>query len=159
MAKASNSVVDTQTGEIIDFSAIADDQWTTHSDLESLSEMVGGFSDAHDFMLQVADKADLINRPFYMVKWQTHESTRFTNSEGEPASFASILCCTVADKKVTGYFVVNDGSTGIARQLVTLETHTGKRGGIFCPKGLKVQEYTTEDERGNEIQATTYYIA
>lgn len=51
----------------------------------------------------------------------------------------------------------NDGSTGVADQCRAFEEKRGKRGGIYCPRGLRRSDYTVEID-GKKQAATTYYF-
>lgn len=145
------SVVDQETGEIIDVKSWED---IVSAESPDLSE----FLSTEQILLQVEAKKSLINTPFYIVGWKWSTSKKFTNSGGTPVEFANILCAISKNgKTVDRYFVINDGSTGIAATLKRWEAD-GRRGNIFCSKGLKASEYEVE-VGDNLTTGTTFYIA
>jgi hypothetical protein len=92
------------------------------------------------------NKDQLIEVPFLAISWDFHQGTH-----GE---FVSVKVMTKDGQK----FVLNDGSTGIRDQLMSYTANSGNYGGLFCMKGLRRSDYTYKDEKGNESQASTYYL-
>lgn len=109
-------------------------------------DVVAVFSESGEWDV-VADKGTLVKVPFVGLRW------RFT--EGDMGSFVSLEIVTEDGRRL----VVNDGSTGIYRQLRTLTDETGRMQGITCRKGLRRSDYTYADEKGLERPATTFYLA
>lgn len=103
------------------------------------------------------DKDRLIKQPFVMVSWTFNKSDSVKDENGDPREFVSIEAVTKAGER----FVINDGSTGIYRQLKTLTAHREETGhkapqaGRFVSKGLRRSDYAY-DEAGNT--GTTYYL-
>lgn len=68
--------------------------------------------------------------------------------------FVSMACIT----REGGRYIVNDGSTGIRNQIKDLVAETGRWGGWRVPKGLRISQYTYENEKGQDVPAETFYI-
>ena len=87
------------------------------------------------------DKFRLIGVPLLLLDW------RF-NSGDFSDEFVSIH---VIQQDETGKgikWVLNDGGTGICRDLKNYTQKTGRKGGLFCRKGLRVSEYDTIADGG-----------
>jgi hypothetical protein len=93
------------------------------------------------------DKHRLIGTPFIIVGYRENKGTY-------GKSFVSLEVLTNANER----FIVNDGSTGIREQLLTLKEKTGIDSMITAPRGLRVSSYEYEDNNGNLIPAETFYI-
>lgn len=94
------------------------------------------------------DKATAVGREFLIIDW------KMILDPTTEREYASIRLITSYNDLVR----MNDGSTGIYRQLKMLESK-GIYGGIHCANGLRVSEYVHEDEKGNKTPAKTYYLA
>lgn len=81
------------------------------------------------------DKDDLIGVPFIILTFSLHEGEH--KRDGENLKFVSMRIMTKGNRK----FVVNDGGTGLAEQLVNYARRTGKAGGLGVPHGLRVSTY------------------
>jgi hypothetical protein len=122
----------------------------THGvEVEFADKVLGdGFS-----VLSTDEKMTLIGRPMMLMEW------RFNNgAQGEFVSIRAIVKTgdmSTDIKKV----ILNDGSTGIRDQLKKFTAMTGKRAGLVVRRGLRVSEYTYEDEKtGEKRPAKTFYI-
>lgn len=102
----------------------------------------------------ITDKDQLINVPFLIVEWRFHNSTKF---EGE-------FCSLEIMDKDGNRAIVNDGSTGICKQLRELSAHRVENEHAapnalrMVAGGLSRSDYETEDAAGKTIQASTYYL-
>jgi hypothetical protein len=95
----------------------------------------------------LTNKDLLVGVPFVILKWQFYPG-KFTSE------FSTCMVVTTDGRK----YLVNDGGTGICKQLTELTAETGRQGGLVARKGLSRSDYTYTDERGEESPATTYYI-
>ena len=124
------------------------------SDLEALT-----WDDSPWTVLE--DKAKLIGKKFLAVQWKFHESKEYVGSE-----YVSVYVITQDSLNGETHFVINDGSTGIARQLRELTDnrvdaeHKTPYGGALVKGGLKLSEYDRTDEKGTVIgKGRTYYLS
>ena len=74
-------------------------------------------------------------------------------NHGDAGDFVSFLCVT----EENGKYIVNDGSTGIHKQLEEYRLRGGNPRGLLVPGGLRKSEYTKEID-GKPTQATTFYL-
>lgn len=93
------------------------------------------------------NKDHLVGVPFAMVKWHFYEG-RYANK------VVAVLLVTSDGRK----FLMNDGSTGICKQLEEYSDDTGRFGGMVARKGLVRSDYEITDDKGDETSASTYYI-
>lgn len=68
--------------------------------------------------------------------------------------FVTALIVTRAGEK----YLMNDGSSGICKQLQQVTETTGREGGMYVRNGLSRSDYEYEDENGEMKPASTYYI-
>lgn len=100
----------------------------------------------------IDDKSVLIGVELLLMSWQ------FNN--GDMGEFVSINAVakyrgvTNAPAKL----IINDGSTGIYKQLKELTAQTGKTAGLYVRKGLRVSNYEYEDDKGVKRPAQTFYL-
>jgi len=119
---------------------------------ESASDYGTGF--------HVADKATLVGVPFVALAWRFNTGA-YERAPGEVGDFVSVECVTERGDKV----VINDGSTGICRQLRAITDQREMRGhatpqhGLLCERGLAKSEYEYVDDKGRKSPAATYYLA
>lgn len=119
---------------------------------------IGGNDDWDDygsgFVVQ-DNKGILEGVPFKILEWRFNHSTEFDGV------FASLAIVTESGDK----WIVNDGSTGICRQLIGVtnrriidgrEPSTAMQG-LLVRRGLRVSRYETE-VNGKMIKAETYYL-
>jgi hypothetical protein len=92
-------------------------------------------------------KDSLLETPFVLLDW------RFIL--GDFGEYVSARGITTAGQK----FRLNDGSTGIYRQLESYTRQSGKRRGLAVPAGLTRSDYEYTDDKGNTTPASTYYLA
>lgn len=104
-----------------------------------------------DFEL-VEDKDELLGKEFVIAAFIFRPSDITRN--GIQQKYVTVYAMTKDSEKI----VFNDGSTGIAAQLQEIQDRTGKRGGIYCKRGLRKSEYDYIDEKGDKSPATTYYL-
>jgi len=113
---------------------------------ESMDDYGNGFE-------VLEDKNQLVKKPFAILEW------RF--NAGDMGEFVSATCVTEKGDKV----IINDGSTGILRQLRTVTETREKLGianvqaGLICKHGLRRSDYQYTDSKGESRPATTYYLA
>lgn len=100
------------------------------------------------------DKDFLLKVPFLILEWRFNAG-KYENDLGEKTDFVSMTVITKNSDK----YIVNDGSTGIARQLREYSDRTGKYGMLLAEKGLRVSRDYTVAIGGREVTGTTYYIA
>lgn len=107
----------------------------------SAQEFGSGFS-----VLDTKEKGRLVGVPFIILDWQFNE--------GDNGQFVSLRVITQANEKL----VINDGSTGIYRQLMEI-ADTGEERAVFCKRGLRVSNYDYTDPKTQEKKpASTYYL-
>lgn len=93
------------------------------------------------------NKDHLVGVPFLFMKWQFHPGKY-------QSDFLTALVVTVNNQK----YIMNDGGTGIAKQLREYTEVSGRQGGMVAPKGLTRSDYTYTDQDGEERPASTFYI-
>lgn len=101
-----------------------------------------------DGFQMLTDKSVAVGKEFLIIDWA------FITDQTTGREYASIRLITAHNALIR----MNDGSTGIYKQLKMLESK-GIHGGVHCVNGLRVSEYMFEDEKGNRSQAKTYYLA
>jgi hypothetical protein len=121
----------------------------TFGDVVSAEELGDGFS--------VLDNKDVLEGvPLILLRWDfrvSEEVTRKLESGGEvPAEYVSARVMTRDGRK----FIVNDGSTGLYKQLVDFTNKTERQGGLYVPHGLRKSEYWVETPDGKKRAATFY---
>ena len=121
-------------------------------EIESASEELGdGF-----VVLEREGKDQLLGRTVMILSWAF--------SEGDFGEFVTARMVTRLDNGTVGKFIVNDGSTGLCRDLKTYtEGHKGRRVGLFAQHGLRKSEYmkSLPDPKTGEMKdspAVTYYL-
>jgi hypothetical protein len=111
-------------------------------EVRKASEVMGnGFA-----VLDTGEKHQLIGVPFVALRWAFRS--------GDQGNFVSIELMTVKGEK----YIVNDGSTGIYKQLRQYTDTTGLQAGLACEKGLRVSEYEKTRDDGTSYAAKTFYI-
>lgn len=101
--------------------------------------------------------------PLVVIAWKFNESDKFQvlNSDGNPipAWFVSALVASYDDDGNIGRpVIINDGGTGIYKQLEQVSDEFGVFGGIKCPKGLRRSTYDYTSPDGKVSEATTWYL-
>lgn len=109
----------------------------------------------------LTDKDKLVGRAFLAVQWKFHQSKEYLGSE-----YVSVYVITQDSLNGETHFVINDGSTGICRQLRELTNaredngHKSPYSGALVKGGLKLSEYDRTDEKGTVIgKGKTYYLS
>ena len=109
----------------------------------------------------VIDKDKLVGRAFLAVQWKFHQSKEYIGSE-----YVSVYVITQDSLNGETNFVLNDGSTGIYRQLRALTDsrlkmkHANPYSGALVKGGLKLSEYDRTNDAGEIIgKGKTYYLS
>lgn len=89
------------------------------------------------------DKMRLIGVPLLLLEWSLRES------EYGEGVYVSIKAIQRDESGRAIKWILNDGSTGIARDLQNFTLKTGRSGGLGVRKGLRVSEYPTNAIKGH----------
>lgn len=108
---------------------------------------VGNASDLGDGFSILDNKDKLLEIPFIIVDW------RFV--EGDHGRFVTMRIVTQDAKR----YRVNDGSTGICKQLDEYTERSKSQRGFMVPKGLTVSHYQYAAPDGSMKDAETYYLS
>jgi hypothetical protein len=108
------------------------------------TELGDGFA-----VLESKDKRTLIGVPLMFMEWQFNQ--------GDMGEFVSARVAAKQGNGV-GKYIINDGSTGIYRQLQEFSKRTGRSTGLYARHGLRVSDYKYTDNEGKEKPASTFYI-
>lgn len=95
----------------------------------------------------LVDKDKLIGVPFIVIDFTTRVGS-YRRDDGELGDYISVTIKT----KDNDLLVFNDGGTGIAGQLASVDLE--KDLPLYCPQGLRKSEYTN-----SYGPALTYYLA
>lgn len=111
--------------------------------------------------VEVVKKRSLVDVPFVVRQIRINM--------GEFGPFVSLVCVT--EHPVPGAesttIVINDGSTGLARQIVAIAKQYGTEKPLFFPKGLRESTYYIDKDtrmvvgkqpKPNSIPASTFYL-
>lgn len=125
---------------IADFSGVALRNVETFEDAFELASIAfGGVADATteigDGFELLEDKNDLVGVPLIILTFSLHDGDY--QRDGTQTKFVSMRVMTKSNRK----YIVNDGGTGIAEQLVDYAKRTGKAGGLGVPHGFRVSSY------------------
>ena len=108
------------------------------------------------------DKDRLIGVPFVAVQWRFNYSKEYADGNGEPLEFVTVTLMTKHSEK----FLINDGGSGIYRQLKRVtalrmdDGHPTPQAGMFCADGLTVSRYPyTDPVTGKKSTAETFYLS
>lgn len=87
------------------------------------------------------DKSQLVGKPLVLLSWRINS--------GNFGGFVSAHAITESGDK----YIVNDGSTGLYKQLAEITANSGRIGGLLVKKGLRESEYPicagpVDDPRG-----------
>jgi len=96
-------------------------------------------------LMDTEGKDQLVGVPFIVLEM------RFNWSEAYNQEFVSFLAVTEDGRR----FIVNDGSTGVYRQLRTFYDEWKRPGGLLVKGGLRRSDYPANDERP---AGTTFYL-
>lgn len=124
--------------------------------LELAQRELGGIAAAdqeigNGFSILDNDRKDiLVGAPMLLLSWNFNI--------GDFGPFVSAMVVAKVGGQTLKY-VLNDGSSGIFRQLDEYSNRTGRMGGLIVRKGLRVSEYEYEDpQSGEKRPAKTYYL-
>lgn len=126
----------------VDFNAAFNICAQEYGQVVSSTDVIG------DGFILLPDKAMAVGREFLVIDW------KFITDKDTGREYASMRIINPQNEKA----IINDGSTGIYRQLKDLSDR-GIRGGIHCSNGLRVSEYVYENDNGEKSNAKTYYLA
>lgn len=87
------------------------------------------------------DKYRLIGVPLLLLDW------RFNDGDFGK-EFVSIHAIQQNEDGTATKLVINDGGTGICRDLRNYTDKTGRKGGLFLRKGLRFSDYETDIDTG-----------
>ena len=129
--------------------------------LLSESGVVPESMDDYGTGFKVLDNKDrLIGVPFVILSWRFNDGD-YETAPGEKGVFVS---CEVVTKHGEKY-IINDGGSGICRQLNMVSAqrqernHPHPQNGLLVDGGLTKSEYEYTDEKGKTSPATTYYLS
>ena len=103
----------------------------------------------------VVEKDSLVGKPFII--------RRISINEGNYGPFVSLTCVTKDNDTV----VINDGSSGIARQIYSIVKEYGDENPILVEKGLRKSTYYVDNDTGkivgkqprpNSFAQSTFYL-
>jgi len=127
---------------------------STFEDLERFFEQEGGIVEVEGSPWESIPKATLVDKEFVIVHTKFYEGTY--------GPTVALLCfLREGNRRV----IINDGSTGLFQQVKGMVERTGRMGGFYAPKGLRVSTYSYQpvdfdgNPMGNPIPASTYYLA
>jgi hypothetical protein len=169
--KTTGEVVNTETGEIVQTTRLDDDTLrgiTSFDDALAVMQEQGavevadavlgnGFSIADD---KVKDR--LIGIPLAFLSWSFNQGDYGSADDGSNV-FVSAMVVTQANEK----YIINDGSTGVCKQLQEYTKRTGETKNLVVRHGLRKSEYRIHRETkipvargydGPTEPASTYYI-
>lgn len=120
---------------------------TTFDEYVALTaEVHGGVIAVHETELgdgfRVADdeaKGRLVGVPIMLMEWSFNA--------GDYSDFVSIRLVAQTESGL-GKWVVNDGGTGIYKDLKDFTEKTGRFGGLYCRNGFRVSHYMIGNEKG-----------
>lgn len=166
-------VVNKQTGEVVQTSSRLDDD--TLRDIGSFDDALAAMRDTgEDVVLadaelgngfSIADdrvKDRLIKVPLAVLSWDFNKG-EYGNPEDGSDEFVSAMVVTQTGEK----FVINDGSTGIRKQLQEYTKRTGRQSNMVVRNGLRKSDYFIDKETGIPVArgytgpkepAHTYYL-
>jgi len=160
MAKGTDIVpaflTDDMLATIVDFKSAMSVFADSGIPLDQVSDYGHGFS-----LIKTAEKITLVGQPMVLVQWTFNQSDKHYDENGNPLPFVSVYVVTQDKRKV----IINDGSTGIYRQLRNVSDariakgHPMPNGGLVVPQGLTYATYPYTDESGKTSEATTYYLS
>lgn len=113
---------------------------------------------------RIAEKSELVNRPFYVKSW------KFSNSDQFIGDFVILYVVTYDSDEM---LIITDGSTGLCEQVRNVQTKRREQFGpdapvgfLKVPNGLRVSEYwLDENNRPTKVleekrsTGRTYYFA
>ena len=121
-------------------------------------------SDAAEVLagVDLVQKAEMVNVPFLIT------GVKFTHNPNSNIGYVFVEFETSPGGERRMF---NDSSTGVRQQLEEFAGVKGWAGAkgtieldkwydtrVLCPKGLRVSEYDTKDERGRDTRGRTFYL-
>lgn len=103
-------------------------------------------------LLDKDEKAKLVGIPLVFLEWTFNASDKY-----EGSVFVSARVVANVGNGVMAKYIINDGSTGLAKQLEEYTNKTGRRGGLAVRKGLRRSDYV-KVINGKKTEATTFYL-
>jgi hypothetical protein len=127
---------------------------TLEDALQIMEKRYGTILDTSDALgdgFAIVEKDTLVGVDHLIVDFQFHDSTTYTDGNGNPARFVSVAAITKHREKVR----YNDGGSGVYGQLAEFMARTGREGGLRVKGGLHKSEYTNAaGQRG-----VTFYLS
>jgi len=135
----------------------------TMGKLDDAAEVLG---DGFALLRTDGAKAQLVGKPMVLLEWSF-----YAGDFGD--DFAAIRLVVKEPNGSISKYIVNDGSTGVAKMLKQYSDRTGRNGGLVIRNGFRESTYTYcqvcasakcevpdihSKTKGNHIDATTYYI-
>lgn len=106
------------------------------------------------------DKKSLIGVPLYIMEWMFHEGKYQRDSEEGAQETGEFVGARIVAQTVKGLkkLIINDGGSGIYKQLKELSDSQNVFKDLYVERGLRVSEYTYKDSKGKEQPAKTFYL-
>lgn len=135
----------------------------------SLDDAAHTLGDGFALLRTDGAKANLVGRPLILMEWAF-----YPGDFGD--EFAAIRVVAQEKNGSISKFIVNDGSTGVAKMLRDYTNNTGRRGGLVVRNGFRASDYLYCEDCGTAKditdahktfagyadhrvgKATTYYI-
>jgi hypothetical protein len=114
--------------------------------VDAEDEIGNGFT-----VLRKDQKHLLIGVPFFIMSVDFQEGDYMDEETGTTGNFATLMIITDHGDK----YILNDGGTGIYRQIEDWAIASGKVGGMIVKNGLRESKYEAKGERPAGV---TYYL-
>jgi hypothetical protein len=122
--------------------------------LSLVQQQLGGIVSAETlgdgFAVLSKNKDVLCGVPVLFMSWDFNA--------GDFGEFVSVRAIARREGGALTKVILNDGSTGIYKQLRDFTKQTGKLGGLVARQGLRRSDYDYDDGSGQLKPASTYYI-
>jgi hypothetical protein len=167
---ATTEVVNRETGEVLQSTVRLDDE--TLREIGSFDDALKVMQDSGDIVVAdaeigngfaVADddvKMRLQKIPIALLSW-TFNKGDYGKAEDGSDEFVTAHVVTKSGEK----WIINDGSTGIRRQLRTYTNRTNRQNNMVVRNGLRFSEYVIDPETGKALprgskgdKAKTWYL-
>jgi len=86
----------------------------------------------------------LVGVPLLLLNWTFRGSDYGTDED----TYVSVQAIQREENGGAVKWIINDGGTGIARDLREFTQKTGRDGGMICKTGLRVSDYVTDQDTG-----------
>lgn len=131
------------------------ESWDDVASFFGESPVIAGdiIGDGYTLLQKTDEKNELVDKDMLIVKWKWNESDYGTDEK-------YILVWALVRQRNGGVWKVKfiDGGVGIRQGIADIETK-GFVGNVLVVGGLVRSDYTYEDDKGNEIPATTFYLS